>query len=121
MVEFYSLSRGSRSVVSDSSRPHGLQPTRLLRPWDFPGKSTGVGCHHLLFLGGVILHTAPPPPSHIFFIHSSSNGHLASIHILVIVINTSINTGVHVSFHTKLKLKSLSCVRLFAIPWTVAH
>ena len=38
----------SRSVVSDSSRPHGLQPTRLLHPWDFPGKSTGVGCHHLL-------------------------------------------------------------------------
>ena len=28
--------------------PHGLQPTRLLRPWDFPGKSTGVGCHCLL-------------------------------------------------------------------------
>ena len=25
--------------------PHGLQPTRLLHPWDFPGKSTGVGCH----------------------------------------------------------------------------
>ena len=35
----------SRSVMSDSSRPHGLQPTRLLCPWDFPGKSTGVGCH----------------------------------------------------------------------------
>ena len=34
--------------MSDSSRPHGLQPTRLLHPWDFPGKSTGVGCHHLL-------------------------------------------------------------------------
>ena len=34
----------SRLVMSDSSRPHGLQPTRLLRPWDFPGKSTGVGC-----------------------------------------------------------------------------
>ena len=32
----------------NSSRPHGLQPTRLLRPWDFPGKSTGVGCHCLL-------------------------------------------------------------------------
>ena len=28
--------------------PHGLQPTRLLRPWDFPSKSTGVGCHFLL-------------------------------------------------------------------------
>ena len=38
----------SRSVVSDSWRPHGLQPTRLLRPWDFPGNSTGVGCHCLL-------------------------------------------------------------------------
>ena len=38
----------SRSAVSDSWRPHGLQPTRLLGPWDFPGKSTGVGCHCLL-------------------------------------------------------------------------
>ena len=28
--------------------PHGLQPTRLLCPWDFPGKDTGVGCHFLL-------------------------------------------------------------------------
>ena len=34
--------------MSDSSRPHGLHPTRLLRPWDFLGKSTGVGCHCLL-------------------------------------------------------------------------
>ena len=38
----------SCSVLSNSSWPHGLQPTRLLRPWDFPGKSTGVGCHCLL-------------------------------------------------------------------------
>ena len=37
-------SKWSPSVVSDPQRPHGLQPTRLLRPWDFPGKSTGVGC-----------------------------------------------------------------------------
>ena len=42
--------KGSRSVVSNSQRPHGLQPSRLLRPWDFPGKSTGVGCHCLLWL-----------------------------------------------------------------------
>ena len=38
----------SRSVVSDSLRPHGLQSTRLLCPWDFPGNSTGVDCHFLL-------------------------------------------------------------------------
>ena len=38
----------SRSVASDSLRPHGLQPSRLLHPWDSPGKSTGVGCHCLL-------------------------------------------------------------------------
>ena len=35
-------------VVSDSVRLHGLQPTRLLCPWDSPGKNTGVGCHFLL-------------------------------------------------------------------------
>ena len=34
--------------MSDSSQHHGLQSTRLLRPWDFLGKSTGVGCHRLL-------------------------------------------------------------------------
>ena len=39
----------SRSVMSDCWRPHGLQPTRLLCPWDFPGKSTGLGCHCLLW------------------------------------------------------------------------
>ena len=29
-------------------RPHRQQPTRLPRPWDSPGKNTGVGCHCLL-------------------------------------------------------------------------
>ena len=38
----------SRSVMPDSLQPHGLHPTRLLHPWDFPDKSTGVGCHCLL-------------------------------------------------------------------------
>ena len=33
------------SVTSDSLRPHGLQPTRLLCPWDFPGNSPGLDCH----------------------------------------------------------------------------
>ena len=42
----------SRSVVPNTSRPHGLQPTRLLRRWDFLGKSTGVGCHWGMEWGG---------------------------------------------------------------------
>ena len=41
-VKVKSLSR----VWPNSSRPHGLQPTRLLHPWDFPGKSSAVGCHN---------------------------------------------------------------------------
>ena len=77
----------SCSVVSNSSRPHGLQPTRLFHPWDFPGKSIGVGCHCLLqyltwadpnYLFAFIL-SAPPslnlmssPPPSLFSIAPSS-------------------------------------------------
>ena len=45
---WYVDKRFSLSVVSNSLRPHGLQPTRLLCPWDYLGKNTGVGCHFLL-------------------------------------------------------------------------
>ena len=38
----------SCSVMSSSLPPHGLQPTRLLCPWNSPGKNIGVGCHFLL-------------------------------------------------------------------------
>ena len=47
-ISFSNAWKWSRSVVSNPQWPHGLQPTRLLHPWDFPGKSTGVGCHCLL-------------------------------------------------------------------------
>ena len=47
----------SCSVVSDSQQHHGLQPTRLLRPLDFPGKSTGMGCHCLFHNGHVFEQT----------------------------------------------------------------
>ena len=40
--------------MSDSVWPHRWQPTRLHRPWDSPGKSTGVGCHFLLQCKNVI-------------------------------------------------------------------
>ena len=38
----------AHSVLSHSSQPHGLQPIRLLYPWNFPCKNIGVGCHFLL-------------------------------------------------------------------------
>ena len=37
-----------QSFVPDSVRPHRWPPTRLLCPWDSPGKNTGVGYHFLL-------------------------------------------------------------------------
>ena len=40
----------SHVSLSDSVRPHRQQPARLPRPWDSPGKNTGVGCHCLLRL-----------------------------------------------------------------------
>ena len=49
-ISFSNAWKWSRSVVSDPQRPHGLQPSRLHCPLDFPGKSTGVGCHRFLHL-----------------------------------------------------------------------
>ena len=47
----------SLSFMPDSLQPHGLQPIRLLSPWDFPGKDTGVGCYFLLL--GIFLTQGP--------------------------------------------------------------
>ena len=86
----------SCSVMSDPERPHGLQPTRLLRPWDFPDKSTGVGCHclavpkHLEILPYSFSHpisipSTPPRPFSFrlniptFFLHSSCKSGFISI------------------------------------------
>ena len=45
-ISFSNAWKWSRSVMSDPQQPHGLQPSRLLHPWDFPGKSTGVGNYY---------------------------------------------------------------------------
>ena len=45
------------SVVSSSLQRYGLQPSRLLCPWESPGKNTGVGCHALL--QGILLTQGP--------------------------------------------------------------
>ena len=45
----------SHFSLSDSVQPHRRQPTRLPRPWDSPGKNTGVGCHfsHVQFFATI--------------------------------------------------------------------
>ena len=48
LFSLQSVESVSHSVVPNALWPHGLQSTRLLCPWDFPGKKTGVGCHFLL-------------------------------------------------------------------------
>ena len=69
------------SVASDSLWPHGLHPTRLLCPWGFPGKNTGVGCHFLLQgifptqgLNPRLLHCRQPPSLHVILYQLSHQG-----------------------------------------------
>ena len=52
------------SVMSDSLQPHGLSPPRLLCPWNFPKKNTGVGYHFLL--QGIFLTRGSNPGSCVF-------------------------------------------------------
>ena len=45
----YAAAAAAKSLQScPTVGPHRRQPTRLRRPWDSPGKNTGVGCHFFL-------------------------------------------------------------------------
>ena len=64
MITYLDPTFGKESKVAwscDSLQPHGQQPARLLRPWDSPGKYTGVGCN--LLLQGIFLTQGPKPGS----------------------------------------------------------
>ena len=89
----------------EQGQPHGLQPTRLLHPWDFPGKSTGVGCHCLLQHTHIYLSKNTPKPHH-------STQHILNpfppstplpklLHIYTYV---SLHTSLCLSPHTQLSL-----------------
>ena len=108
--------------MSDSVRPHRRQPTRLPRPWDSPGKNTGVGCHFLLQcrkakseseVAQSCLTLSDPmdcsPPG------SSVHG-IFQARVLEWVAISFSNAG-----KRKVKVKLLSCVRLFTTPWTAAY
>ena len=100
----------SRSVVSYSSRPHGLQPTRVLHPWDFPGKSTWVGCHCL-----------PPQHSTAQILIKRNSYSLAGVWwFLRFDLNCIFKIREWTFSHEFSSVQSLSHVRLFATPWTAA-
>ena len=122
--------------MSDSVRPHRRQPTRILRPWDFPGKSTGVGCHCLLrglTLGEHILGWKPAAAA------AAAAKSLQSCPTLCDPIDDSppgpppvpgilqarTLEWVAISFSNawkwKVKVKSLSRVWPSATPWTAAY
>ena len=98
----------NNTVMSDSLLPCGLQPARLLCPWDFPGNSTGVGCHFLLqgiFHCRQMLLPSEPPGK-------SNNNTVLPFK----------NSCQHISY-SSVPVCMLSCfsrVRLFVTPWTVA-
>ena len=110
------------SVVSDSVRPHRRQPTRLSCSWYSPGKNTGVGCHFLLQCMKVKSESevaqscltlcdpidGSPPGSPVPGILQARTLEWVAI---------SFSNG----WKWKVKVKSLSRVRLFATPWTAAH
>ena len=60
----------AKSLLSDSVRLYGLQPARLLYPWNSPGKNTGVGCHALL---QGVLPTQGPNLSLLCFLHCQAD------------------------------------------------
>ena len=108
--------------MSDSVRPHRRQPTRLPRPWDSPGKNTGVGCHFLLQCMKVKSEreVAQLCPTLSDSMDCSLPG--SSVHG---ILQARVLEWVAISFSNagkwKVKGKSLSCVQLFATPWTAAH
>jgi len=99
--------------------PRWENPARLLCPWDFPGKNTGVGCHFLLL--GIFLTQGLKPRS----LHWQADSLLLrywgspNIYIYMCV---CVCVCVCVKYiKVWKKVKSLSRVWLFATPWTVAY
>ena len=104
----------SCSVVSSSLRPHGLQHTRILCPWDSPGKNTGIGSHFLL--QGIFL-TQEPNPHLLCLLHWQADFFTTvplgkSIQIDTLFLNRIVCLELYLKHHNKrrfLKLKWPYC------------
>ena len=102
------------SVMSDSLQPHRLQPTRILCPWDSPGKRTGVGCHSLL---QVISLMQESNWSHLHFLHYRQIlHHWVTREVSLITVLISLKSFPPVVVQSCAQ----SCVRLSVISWTAA-
>ena len=107
------------SVVSDSMRPHRQQPTRLPSTWDSPGKNTGVGCHFLLQCMKMKSESevAQSCPTLSDPMDCSLPG--SSVHGIFQA--TVMEWGANrTSISQFSSVQSLSRVKLFGTPWTVA-
>ena len=112
------------AIVSDSLRCHGLYPTRLLCPWDFPGKNTGVGCHFSCRQS-----SRPRDQTRIscsscidrqILYNWTSWGDLKKMRLAKLWLNLQDSTLHHMT-HQISSVQSFSCVWLFATPWTAAR
>ena len=123
MFFYFPAAAAAKSLqLCPTVRPHRRQPTRLPRPWDSPGKNTGVGCHLLLQCMKVKSESevAQSCPTLSDPMDCSPPG--SSVHG---VFQARVLEWVAISFSNawkwKVKVKSLSRVWLLATPWTAAH
>ena len=104
--------------MSDSVRPHRRQPSRLRPSWDSPGKNTGVGCDFLLQCMKV--KSESEVAQWCLTLHNPMDCSLPGSSIRGIF-QARVLECVAIAFSKKVKVKSLSSVRLFATLWAVAH
>ena len=104
--------------MSDSVRPDRRQPTRLPRPWDSPGKNTGVGCHFLLQYRKVkseseVFQSCPTlrNPMDCSLPGSSAYG----------IFQARVLEWVAIAFSKIPSREVAQSVRLFVTPWTVPY
>ena len=104
-VKVKSLSRVQLSAT------HGLQPTRLLHPLDFPGKCTGVGCRFLLQYIDII--------SAIFSFMLYTNDYFGQIiYLNIFIFLCKTNISLQGGWERKMKIKGFN---MFRLTWDVCQ